>query len=251
VTLRVLVVDDEPPARRKLAAHLQKEPGVELVGEARDGLEAVSAIQELGPDLVFLDVQMPGLDGFEVIEAVGIERMPPVVFVTAYDEFAVKAFEVQAVDYLLKPFDQARFKKAFARGARRAHGKPAGDGELLLRVLEAVRPAARLERLVVRDQGRLLLVPIREVQRLSAEGNYVRVHAAGKTHLVRETLARLEARLDAARFVRIHRSEIVALDAIQELQPFFHGDYVVVLRNGERLRLSRRYQERVLKELAG
>jgi two-component system LytT family response regulator len=207
----------------------------------------VRAIEERAPDLVFLDVQMPGLDGFEVIEAVGAERMPPVVFVTAYDEFAVKAFEVQAVDYLLKPFDQARFRKAFERAARQARGRKSGNPELLARLLDSVRPAARpLERLLVRDQGRLLLLPLSQVHRLSAEGNYVRVHTAGKAHLVRETLARLEARLDPARFVRIHRSEIVALDAIQELQPFFHGDYVVVLKNGERLRLSRRYQERVL-----
>jgi two-component system LytT family response regulator len=244
MTLRVVVVDDEPPARNKLLAALRTEPDVEVVAEAGTGLEAVEAIRRLAPDLVFLDVQMPGLSGFEVIEAVGAQRMPAVVFVTAYDEYALDAFEVEAVDYLLKPFTAERFRKAFARARERAAA--AGSGERLARLVESLRPG-HVERLVVTEGKRLFFVPLREVFRLSAEGNYVRLHTAAGSHLVRDTLARLEGRLDPARFARIHRSEIVAIDAVRELQPFFHGDYAVILKNGERLRLSRRYQERLLK----
>jgi len=246
MSIRVLIADDEAPARRKLRAHLAGRPGVEVAGEAADGLQAVEAIRELHPDLVFLDIQMPGLSGFEVIESVGVDQMPTVVFVTAYDEFAVEAFEVQAVDYLLKPYSKERFERALDRALRevghREDGREAVKS-LLDRVLSGRRP---LRRLVVRSGERLLLIPLQEVLHLSSDGNYVKVHTPSGVHLLRETLASLEARLDPERFARTHRSEIVNLDAVKEIQPYFHGDLVVVLKNGERVRLSRRYRDRVL-----
>lgn len=247
MTLRVLLADDEAPARRKLRAHLAGEQDVEVVGEAGTGPEAVEAIRRLKPDIVFLDVQMPGLGGFQVLEEIGVDEAPAVVFVTAFDEFAVDAFEVEAVDYLLKPFHADRFRKALAR-VRDRLSRPEAARDALERVLRAVRPEDRrpLERLLVREGERMFFVPLREVVRLTAEGNYVRVITAKGSHLVRETLAGLEARLDPARFARVHRSEVVAVEAVAEIQPLFHGDYEVVLRNGDRVRMSRRYKDRLL-----
>lgn len=250
MTLRVLVADDEPPARRKLLGHLREEPDVEVAGEAANGLEAVERIGSLAPDLVFLDVAMPGLSGLEVVEAVGPAAMPPVVFVTAFDEYAVRAFELEALDYLLKPYDAERFRKAMERVRRRLSAPPAGAAALE-RLVAALRPREHLARFVVREGEKVLLVPAREVIRLEAEGNYVRLHTAAASHLVRDTLARLEERLDPRRFARVHRSEIVAVDAVRELLPWSHGDLVAVLRNGAQVRVSRRYQERLLGEKPG
>jgi two-component system LytT family response regulator len=250
MSARVLIVDDEAPARRKVRAHLGDAAGVDVVGEAASGPEAVEAIRTLRPDLVFLDVQMPGMSGFEVIEAVGAEAMPAVVFVTAYDEFAVEAFEVQAVDYLMKPFHADRFRRALARAMDRLarREEPRASLAPLLEALLKKRPRDA-QRLLVRDGDRILFVPLREVVRLSAEGNYVQVHTArGQRHLLRETLARLEARLDPERFARIHRSEIVNVDFVAEVQPAFHGDYTVRLKTGDEVRLSRRYQDRLLRD---
>ncbi len=243
MTIRVLLADDEPPARRKLAAHLRDEADVEIAGEAANGLEAVEKIGSLAPDLVFLDVQMPGLTGLDVVETVGPAAMPPVVFVTAYDEYAVRAFDLEAVDYLLKPYDAARFRSAMERARRRVAGP--GSAASLERLVAALRPR-HLDRFVVRDGEKVVLVPARSVLRLEAEGNYVRLHTGEGSHLVRETLARLEERLDPRRFARVHRSEIVAVEAVRELLPWSHGDYVAVLRNGTQVRVSRRYQARLL-----
>ncbi len=245
---RVLFVDDEAPARRKLRAHLANEAGVELVGEAASGPEAVKAIQDLAPDLVFLDIQMPGMNGLEVVETVGSDKMPAVVFVTAYDEFALDAFEVQAVDYLLKPFNAERLRKALAHATERIRRR-AGDAASLEGVVTRLlgRDRRFLERLLVREGDRLFFVPAAEIARLSAEGNYVRLRTASASHLVRETLAGIEARLDPERFARVHRSEIVNLDAIREIRPLFHGDHLILLKNGDEVRLSRRYQERLLR----
>jgi two-component system LytT family response regulator len=247
VSLRVLIVDDEPPARRKLRAHLSAEADVEVVGEASDGLEAVQAIRRLTPELVFLDVQMPGMDGFEVLAAVGPEVMPAVIFATAYDEYAVKAFEVEAVDYLLKPFDAPRFQRAFGR-ARKALEEARGilEGQSLARLLRNVEASRPLRRIVVSERDRVFFVPLDQITHLSSESNYVRLHTRAGSHLVRDTMAHLESRLDADRFARIHRTGIVALDAIVELRPGMHGDHEVVLDTGERLRLSRRYRDRLL-----
>jgi two-component system LytT family response regulator len=221
---------------------------VELVGEAADGAEAVDAIRRLEPDLVFLDIQMPAMTGFEVIEEIGAERMPAVIFVTAYDEYAINAFDVQAIDYLLKPFDDDRFRRAFERAVASLTGG-GGGRDRIERLLGAVRPAPSwLKRVVVREADRVLLVDVGEIFRVSAEGNYVRIHTPGRSHLIRETMSRMESRLDPERFARIHRSDIVRIDAIREMKPWFHGDYLVTLEDGSQLRLSRRYQERLLGE---
>lgn len=233
VTTRVIVADDEAPARRIVRSYLRGRADVEVVAEAENGLEVVEMVRTMEPDLVVLDIQMPGLTGFEVIDAIGAEAMPAVVFATAYDEYALRAFDVHAVDYLLKPFTRERFDRAFERALERRPIAP----------LVASMP---LERVVVRDRDRLFFVPVEEIVHLSAEGNYVRVHTAEKSHLIRGTLAELEARLDPKRFARIHRSGIVNIAAVREVRAHFHGDYVVTLRTGETVRLSRRYQASLL-----
>jgi two-component system, LytTR family, response regulator len=245
VSARVLIVDDEAPARRRLRAQLARERDIVLVGEAGDGPEAVAAIRAQRPDVVFLDVQMPGMNGFEVIETVGVEVMPAVVFVTAYDEFALDAFEVAAADYLLKPFTEERLRKALARALDTKALREAGR-ESLARLVSAgpARGTGCLERLLVREGERMLFVPVAEIVRLSAEGNYVRVRTGSRSHELRETLAHLEARLDA-RFVRVHRSEILNLDFVGEIQKHAHGDLIAVLKNGDAVRVSRRYAGRL------
>jgi two-component system, LytTR family, response regulator len=235
MTTRVVIADDEAPARRIVSSYLGGRENVEVVAEAENGLEVVDAVRSLEPHLVVLDVQMPGMTGFEAIEAIGVDAMPAVVFATAYDAFALRAFDVNAVDYLLKPFSRERFDHAFDRAlARRENLTP------------LITSLPHLERLVVRQGERLFFVATREIFHLSAEGNYVRVHTADAAYLIRGTLTDLEARLDPKRFARIHRSGIVNIDAIRELRAHFHGDYLVVLKNSETLRLSRRYQERLL-----
>jgi len=247
--VRVLIVDDERPARRKLRAQLEGHLQVEIVGEAGDGLEAVDTIRELDPELVFLDIQMPGMTGFEVIEAIGPERMPAVVFVTAYDEYALDAFEVAAVDYLLKPFSEQRLTAALERAIRQVEGQ-ATDRETLGTLLASLKTSASyLRRIVVKEAERVFFVAVDDVSRFVAKGNYVEIHTQAGSHLIRETLRQLEGRLDPERFARIHRSEIVNVDCIDELQPWFHGDYVVVLKDGCKTRMSRRFSDRLLKDL--
>lgn len=249
MTLRVVVVDDERPAREKIRRFLGAVPDVEVVAEAATGIGAVAAIRDEAPDLVFLDVQMPGLNGIEVVEAIGVDEMPAVVFVTAFDRYAMAAFEVEAADYLLKPFDEARFRKALER-VRRRLGQDARSASPshLERVLAKAGPTrGYVQRLVSAERGRVRLVAVREVYRFSAEGNYARVFTVDRQCLVRRSLTQLEERLDPGRFARIHRSDIVAIDAIKELLPLSHGDYEVVLKNGERVRLSRRYHHRLLR----
>lgn len=247
--VRTLVVDDEPPARRKLTSLLAARPDLELVGEAGDGLEALAMIESLRPDLVLLDVHMPELDGFGVLDALEPSRWPVVVFVTAYDEFAVQAFEVGAADYVLKPVNRDRLDTAVGRAVARVSA--GGGAGALQPVLEQLAPKAPLSRFVVRSLDRLWLVRADEVRWIEAAGNYVKLHTAGRTHLVRSTLKRLERRLDPARFARIHRSVIVALPEIEHLRPAGHGDYEAVLRSGQRLAVSRRYRDRLPPALAG
>lgn len=253
--VRVLIADDEPPARARLRRFLDADPEIAVAGEAGSGSEAVEMIQRLRPDLVFLDIQMPGADGFGVLQAVDPAALPHVVFVTAYDEYALRAFEVHAVDYLLKPFDAARFRTALARAKERVRARPTagGDGldERIRRVLAEARPApAYLERVLVRTGSRAVFLRTDEVDWLEAEENYVRLHAGAESYLVRGTLAGLEERLDPARFIRVHRSHIVNLASIRELHPWSHGDWMIVLRDGRQLMLSRRYRDRI-PELAG
>jgi two-component system LytT family response regulator len=244
-TIRAMIVDDEPLARERIRDLLATDPEVAVEIECADGVEAVDAIREHAPDLLFLDVQMPERDGFDVVAEVGVDAVPAIVFVTAYDRYAVRAFEVHAVDYLLKPFDEERFREAVTRAKRRARrGRDEVDARIRAAIAE-LRPCY-VDRITVRSGERLLLVRAEEIDWIEAEGNYVKLHAGAETHMVRETIGGLEARLDPARFARTHRSTIVNLDRVREIEPTFHGDYRVVLRNGTKLPLSRTYRDRVL-----
>jgi two-component system LytT family response regulator len=243
--MRVLIVDDEAPARQKLRDGLAGEPDIEVVGEAENGLEAVDRIRELGPDLVFLDIQMPRLDGFGVIAEIGVEAMPLAVFVTAYDEHALKAFEVHAFDYLLKPFAVTRLRRALVKARQQLDARQVGAlARRLARLLED-REASRgfFEHLLVEGQGeREVLLSVESIDRIQAARNYLRVLTREGEYLRRGTLSEIEQRLDPARFLRVNRSEIVRLEAIREMQPWFHGDYRVLLKDGTTLTWSRRYR---------
>jgi two-component system LytT family response regulator len=245
--MRVLIVDDERPARDKLRLLLRREPDVEIAGESADGEAAVRDIEQLSPMVVFLDIRMPKRDGFAVIEAVAPERMPLVVFVTAHDEHALRAFEVHAVDYLLKPFTAKRLHEVLERVRERLASR--GDQDLVLRLQRAVEALesrrGSLRRLVVEAHPqREILLSIDRIDLIRAQKNYVELHTADGRFLRRGTLTDLESRLDLEQFVRINRSEIVRLDAVREMQPWFHGDYRVLLANGTMLTWTRRYRAR-------
>lgn len=218
---------------------MRDEADIEIIGQCSNGLEAIAAIEEHHPDVIFLDIQMPGLNGFEMLEALGPDDLPFVVFVTAYDEYAVKAFEVHALDYLLKPFDRSRLQDCLAR-VRKAQ---CSNSSNLHELLEQFRPKEYLSRFVVKARGRVLLLKTDDVDSLEASGNYVELRCGKQTYLVRDTLNDVERKLDPQRFARVHRSTIVNLDRVQELQPWSHGDFVVVLKDGTKLRLSRRYRQ--------
>ena len=246
--MRVLIVDDEAPARAKVRRYLDELAGVEIVGEAENGVEAVERIAELEPDLVFLDVQMPELDGFGVIDEIGVESMPHVVFVTAFDEHALRAFEVRALDYLLKPFTPERFAAVMER-ARAELAREARGGAELAAKLEALLAAAAatgrprfLRRVLVHQANKAFLLEVDRIDRVEADRNYVRLHSGDKTFTLRGSITALADRLDPEKFLRINRSEIVRLDAVKELHPWFHGDYRVVLGDGTTLMWSRRYR---------
>jgi two-component system LytT family response regulator len=245
VTFRALVVDDEPLARQRILHLLAKEPDFEVVGECANGVEAVTAIEDLEPDLVFLDIQMPELDGFGVIETLGTDRMPTTLFVTAFDQHAMKAFEVHALDYLLKPFDPERFHQALERARRwcstAAEESPKQNLGPLMTGIREERPW--LDRLLVRHGDRHVLVRTGAIQWIEAEDNYVRLHVEGTSFLLRQTMAGILGRLDPRQFRRIHRSAIVNLDCIKELQPWTSGDHLVIMRDGTKLTLSRTYRE--------
>jgi two-component system, LytTR family, response regulator len=241
VKIRALIVDDEPLARRGVRARLEGEEDVEIAGECRNGREAVSAIRRLAPDLVFLDLQMPGLDGFGVVRQVGASSMPMVIFVTAHDQHAIRAFEVEAVDYLLKPIDDGRFRAALQRARTRLGER--SDGSLGRR-LAALLGGPAAQRIAVRDRGRIVLIGPREIDSVQSEGDYASIRVADKTYLVRETMTAMETRLGAG-FVRIHRSAIVNVARIRELRPQGGGEFVVVLQSGLELRASRGYADRV------
>ena len=229
--LRVLIVDDEPLARRGVRVRLERMSDIEIIGECTTGNAAILAIPELRPDLVLLDVQMPGVDGFDVVDAIGADRLPLVVFLTAYDEFAIRAFDAQALDYLLKPIDDERFALAIERARRR------------MRERESSASFSNAQRIAVRDRGRVLLIDEQEIDWIGAEGDYVRIHVAGRGHLHRETMAAMQARLDAKRFVRIHRSTIVNTTRVRELRACGDREQLVVLRDGTRLRASRGFRD--------
>ena len=246
MTLRVLIVDDEPLARRRIRRFLRSEPDVDVIGEAADGRAAVAALRERQTDLVFLDVQMPELDGFAVMREVGLGRLPAVVFVTAFDQYALQAFEIHAVDYLLKPFTRERLQAALerARTRRRAEANTT-DSRLAALLNELVERPRFLQRLPVRSGPRIVLLETGQIDWIQAADNYVLLHAGGREYLMRETMARLERELDPDAFVRIHRSAMVRIDRVAELQPSVHGDFRVTLKNGTYLTLSRYYRDRV------
>lgn len=250
--IKTLIVDDEPLARQNLRILLDKDPDVEIVGEAGGGHEALAIISRHSPDLVFLDIQMPEMDGFGVLENIEAGEMPVVVFVTAFDKYALRAFEFHALDYLLKPFDDARFEKALAQAKRQVEGREFKNlSHRLIALLEtregrtAAPPsqAGYLTRLMVKSAGRIFFLKVEEIDWIGAEDYYVSLHVGRKAHLLRETMNDLEARLDPAMFVRTHRSSIVNLERVRELHQHFNGDYVVVLHDGTELKLSRSRRE--------
>jgi len=243
--IRVLVADDEAPARAKIRSLLAREPDVEVVAEASDGEEAAAMVGDLRPDLVLLDIQMPKLDGFGVIQKIGVDAMPLTVFITAYDEHALKAFEVHALDYLLKPFAPSRFKQVLERVRRQlTRPAPADLSQRIERLIDAVRPTPRYPRQIMVDKGeeRQVLVPVDSIDRIIADRNDYRLLTRGGEFTRRGTLAEIEQKLDPEKFLRINRSEIVRLDAVAEFQPWFHGDYRVKMKDGTTLTWSRRYR---------
>jgi two-component system LytT family response regulator len=261
--IRVIIVDDEPLARKGLRMLCERDPELELACECPDGRSAVAAVEQVEPDLLLLDIRLPDMDGFEVLEAIGGERMPHVIFVTAYDCFALRAFEVHALDYLLKPFDDERFFDAIRR-AKEAIRRP-DPGDLRDRLLDlasvaglgmeslggarhrtcppATSDEGRLSRIAIREKGRVHLVPVDDIVWIEADNYRVWIHARGKAHVFRESLRALEARLDPRRFFRVSRSAIVSLDRITEIQPFARGSHVVILDSGTRVLLSRSRRE--------
>lgn len=248
--IQTLIVDDETIARERVRRFLSAEDDVEILGECRNGREAVAAIKKLAPDLVFLDIQMPQMSGFEVLAALGREQLPAVVFVTAYDQYALQAFEVHALDYLLKPFHQERFQQSLEHVRKQLQRGGGGRSDQLdqrlLSLLEDLKQGAKqTDRLVVKTTGRVYFLKTDDVDWIEACGNYVNLHVGGETHLLRETLSHLESRLDPQKFLRIHRSRLVNLDRIKELTPLFNGDHTVTLQDGTALTLSRTYRDRL------
>ena len=260
-----IIADDEAVARRRIARLLAERDDIELVAECSGGAAAVEAINRLKPDLVFLDVQMPDLDGFDVLGTLDLDRLPAVIFVTAYDQYALRAFDASAVDYLLKPYEPDRFTQAVDRALRSVERASAPDADDKLRRLlsEIIRseqlpadpgaaaPAGRLDRFMVKRKDRTQFIRATDVDWIEADGNYVRLHVGAANHLVRGTIAACEARLDPRLFVRTHRRYIVNVERVKEVQPWFGGDYVILLHNGHKLRLSRNFREHFQSRMLG
>lgn len=250
VRFKTLIVDDELLARERIRQMLANDPEVEIVGECSNGQDAIEMIRQMRPDLLFLDIQMPRMDGFGVLKRIDPRYMPSVVFVTAYDQYAVKAFEVHAVDYVLKPFKRKRFQDALARvKSQMEEGRGHVTEGMLALLRRLTESPVYLQRLTVRTEGKILLLRANEIDWLQAEDNYVRVHQGANSYLIRDSLNRLEEQLDPERFSRIHRSAIVNIDVIRELQPWFNKTFRVVLRNGTIVPMSRRYKKKFSKLL--
>lgn len=251
--IRILIVDDEPLGRKMVRGMLKDRKDVEIIGECENGTEAVTQIKSANPDLVFLDVQMPETSGFDVLEQIAGEKQPAVVFVTAYNEYAIRAFEVNAADYLLKPYDRERFEQAFLRAAQQIRSRSSEEiNEQLLAFLSANRPSEQfIERFIIKNGGRVFFLKTDEIYWIEAEQNYVMLHTRREKHLFREAISRLEQTLNPQKFQRISRSVIVNLDYVEELQPFFRGNYLVILEDGTELKLSHRYRQNLNKYLAG
>jgi two-component system LytT family response regulator len=252
-SVRVLIVDDEPLARERLRDMLKADSRIEIIGECVGGEQAIEAIQELAPDLVFLDVEMPGKDGFSVLEALDADHLPVVIFVTAYDQYAVRAFEVHALDYLLKPFDDARFEKALRQAKTQLEQREINQlSKRLVRLLEdrdtqpnKARAAGLISRLMIKSASRVFFLKVDEIDWIEAADYYVKLHVGRKSHLLRETMSDMEAKLDPEQFVRIHRSAIVNLDRVKEMHAHFNGEYLVILQDGTELKLSRSRREQL------
>ena len=244
--IKALIVDDMLLARTRLRRHLSTDADVQVVGECSSGREAIAAIESLRPDLVLLDVQMPELGGFDVLEAVGADAVPAVIFVTAHDEFALRAFEVHAIDYLLKPFDAERLAKALDRAKRLLRAPGRSHDELRALLAEWSAGARQPNRLAIKTDGKTVFVTTDDVDYIEAAGNYVRVHAAGTSYMVRERLSRMEDALPPGRFARIHKSTIVNVLRVKEMRPLFNGDQTLQLRGGKELTLSRTYRAKFL-----
>jgi len=245
--IRTVIVDDEELGRDRIQTLLEQQPDVEIIGVCASGAEAVEVIDRTQPDLVFLDVQMPDMDGFEVVGSLEPSRLPAIVFVTAHDGHAIRAFEIHALDFLLKPFDQTRFEKALERARTQVSSKkgPAIDSRLVS-LLEELREERKYpERLIVKSGGRVFFVRTEEIDWVEASGNYVKIHTKNEAHLLRESMKNMEGKLDPKIFVRIHRSAIVNIDRIKELEPWFHGEYIVIMRDGTRLTASRVFSDRL------
>jgi two-component system, LytTR family, response regulator len=246
--IRTLIVDDEPLARDRVKRFLRDENDIMILGECGNGKEAIAAIKEQKPDLVFLDIQMPEKNGFEVVKALDLQPMPSIIFVTAYDQYAIQAFDVHALDYLLKPFNRERLHRAVVHARERIEHRNLGDiDERLTSLIADIRGEKKyLERLVVKSVGRVFFLKTDEIDWIEAAGNYVKLHTGKESHMIRETMNGIEAKLNPEKFLRIHRSTVVHIDRIKELHPMFSGDYSVILRNGTELALSRNYRERFL-----
>lgn len=243
--IRVLIVDDEPLARRGIRQLLESETDFLVAGEASNGREAISSMEKLSPDLVFLDVQMPLLDGFSFIEKIGAESLPEIVFVTAYDEHAIRAFEAGAIDYVLKPINEERFRKTLERARRRVLS---GENKLLenklAHFLSNLKPGGEdyLERIAVKENERIRFLDVKRIDWISSQGNYIEIHVEGEKFLLRETMDRIERKLNPHHFLRIRRSKIVRIEKIKELYPLFGGEFEIVLQTGVKLVSSRRYR---------
>jgi two-component system LytT family response regulator len=251
--IRTLIIDDEAAARSRIRYFLGDFPEAEIVGECDDGLQAIASIREQVPDLLFLDVQMPRLDGFGVIEEVGTGKVPAVIFVTAYEQFAFRAFETHALDYLLKPFNRKRFHQAVERAQAQINLAQTCELERRLRSLLSDLKGAPTytTRLEVKSVGRTIFVPVEDVDWIEAESNYSWIHVGQERHLIRESLSSLDGRLNPHAFARIHRSTIVRIDRVREMSPMINGDQVVILRDGTKLDMSRTYRDRALTLLRG
>ena len=246
--LRTVIADDERPARRRLAELIEREPDLTVVAEARNGTEAIAAVEKHQPDLLFLDIQMPERDGFGVLRELGPERTPVTIFVTAYDHYAVRAFEARAFDYLLKPYSDERFESALAHA--RAYLTKSAKPEFQAKLSEMLGSSAPLERIVLKSAGRVTFLEVGSIEWIEAAGVYVNLHADGKEHLYRSTIGQLQERLDPKRFVRIHRSASINTERIEKMRPLGHGEYAVIMQSGKELKLSRNYR-RELEEWLG
>ena len=251
--IRTLIVDDEPLARERVKRFLRDERDLEILAECGNGRDAIKAIREKQPDLVFLDIQMPEKNGFDVIKGLESKSLPNIVFITAYDQYALQAFEVHALDYLLKPFNRERFHQAVKRAKEQIESRKRGEfDERLVSLISSISPEKKyLERLVVKSVGRVFFLKSNEIDWIEASGNYLKLHVGRDSHMIRETMNAIEAKLDPSQFMRIHRSTIVNIDRIKELHPMFSGDYSVILRDGSELALSRNYRERFLELFEG